>query len=74
VRLNNAGYAAFLAGDLADARSLFARAIEASDTRYELAEHNLARVERAMAAQANAARAASGDGSAIAANRIDQQR
>jgi len=47
-RLNNAGYAAFLAGDLAGARSLFARAIEASDTRYEVAEHNLARVERAM--------------------------
>ena len=47
-RLNNAGYAAFLAGDLASARSLFARAIEASDTRYEVAEHNLARVEKAM--------------------------
>jgi Flp pilus assembly protein TadD len=43
--LNNAGYGAMLAGDLPKARSLFARAIKASDTYYEAAEKNLARVE-----------------------------
>jgi len=44
-RLNNAGYGALIAGDLPKARSLFARAIKASDTYYEAAEKNLARVE-----------------------------
>jgi Flp pilus assembly protein TadD len=43
--LNNAGYGAMLAGDLPKARSLFARAIEASNTHYDAAEKNLARVE-----------------------------
>lgn len=44
--LNNAGYGAFLVGNLIRARSLFSRAIEASSTRYETAERNLAEVER----------------------------
>jgi Flp pilus assembly protein TadD len=44
-RLNNVGYGAMLAGDLAGARSLFSRAIAANETRYEAAERNLARVE-----------------------------
>lgn len=48
VRLNNAGYGAMLVGDLPKARSLFARAIKASDTHYEAAERNLARVENAL--------------------------
>ena len=47
-RLNNAGYGAFLAGNLIGARSLFARAIEASSTRYDTAERNLAEVERML--------------------------
>lgn len=44
-RLNNAGYGAMLAGDLPKARSLFAQAIKASDTHFDAAEKNLARVE-----------------------------
>ena len=44
-RLNNIGYAAWLAGDSNAARRLLARAIEVSDARFERAEHNLARVE-----------------------------
>ena len=44
-RLNNMGYSAWLAGDAAAARRLLARAIEVSETRFERAEHNLARVE-----------------------------
>lgn len=44
-QLNNSGYGALLAGDLPKARSLFARAIEASDVHFEAAERNLARVE-----------------------------
>ena len=44
-RLNNIGYAAWLAGDAASARRLLSRAIEVSETRFERAEHNLARVE-----------------------------
>ena len=43
--LNNSGYGAMLVGDLPKARSLFAQAIKASDTHYEAAEKNLARVE-----------------------------
>ena len=43
--LNNAGYGAMLVGDLPKARALFAQAIKASDTHYEAAEKNLARVE-----------------------------
>jgi len=44
-RLNNLGYGAWLAGDSAAARRLLSRAIEVSETRFERAEHNLARVE-----------------------------
>ena len=44
-RLNNMGYAAWLAGDQPAARRLLARAIEVSDTQFERAEANLARVE-----------------------------
>jgi Flp pilus assembly protein TadD len=44
-RLNNMGYGAWLAGDTEAARRLLAQAIEASDTRFERAEANLARVE-----------------------------
>ena len=44
-RLNNIGYAAWLAGDGATARRLLSQAIEVSETRFERAEHNLARVE-----------------------------
>jgi Flp pilus assembly protein TadD len=44
-RLNNIGYAAWLAGDATAARRLLSRAIEVSETRFERAEHNLARVE-----------------------------
>jgi Flp pilus assembly protein TadD len=44
-RLNNMGYAAWLAGDTEAARRLLAQAIEASDTRFARAEANLARVE-----------------------------
>lgn len=44
-RLNNIGYAAWLAGDAVAARRLLSRAIEVSETRFERAEHNLARVE-----------------------------
>jgi Flp pilus assembly protein TadD len=44
-RLNNIGYAAWLAGDAATARRLLSQAIEVSETRFERAEHNLARVE-----------------------------
>lgn len=44
-RLNNMGYAAWLAGDTEAARRLLAQAIQASDTRFERAEANLARVE-----------------------------
>jgi len=44
-RLNNMGYGAWLAGNPVAARSLLARAIEASETRFERAERNLARVE-----------------------------
>lgn len=49
LRLNNAGYAAWLNGDIAAARALLARAIEAKDTHYGLAERNLAMVERETA-------------------------
>jgi Flp pilus assembly protein TadD len=41
-RLNNMGYAAWLAGNREAARSLLARAIEASDVAMARAEHNLA--------------------------------
>lgn len=44
-RLNNMGYAAWLAGDKVAARSLLSRAVQASETRFEIAERNLARVE-----------------------------
>ena len=44
-RLNNIGYAAWLAGDSSTARRLLSQAIEVSETRFERAEHNLARVE-----------------------------
>ena len=44
-RLNNMGYAAWVAGDATAARRLLSRAIEVSETRFERAEHNLARVE-----------------------------
>ncbi len=46
-RLNNAGYAAWLAGDRAAARSLLARAIEASEIHYSRAAENLKLVEAA---------------------------
>ena len=46
-RLNNAGYAAWLAGDRVAARSLLARAIEASETHYSTAVENLKLVEAA---------------------------
>ena len=42
-RLNNQGYAALLAGDREGARRLLAQAIEASPSRFEAAERNLAR-------------------------------
>lgn len=45
-QLNNAGYAAWLNGDIPAARALLARAIEARATHYGLAERNLALVER----------------------------
>ncbi|MGS1016496.1 tetratricopeptide repeat protein [Allosphingosinicella humi] len=44
-RLNNAGYGAWLAGDRPAARSLLARAIEASEVHYGRALANLALVE-----------------------------
>jgi len=44
-RLNNLGYGAWLGGDNAAARRLLTQAIEVSETRFERAEHNLARVE-----------------------------
>jgi len=44
-RLNNVGYAAWLAGDRPAARSLLARAIEASEVHYGRALANLALVE-----------------------------
>ena len=47
MRLNNAGYAALLAGDRTFARSLFSRAIEASDVRFLKAEANLRLTEDA---------------------------
>jgi Flp pilus assembly protein TadD len=46
-RLNNAGYAALIAGDRTSARSLFSRAIEASDIRFPKAEANLRLMESA---------------------------
>ncbi|WP_340317140.1 tetratricopeptide repeat protein [Rhizorhabdus argentea] len=45
-RLNNAGYAAWLKGDLPAARALLARAIEANASYYRLAAANLETVER----------------------------
>lgn len=44
-RLNNAGYVAWLNGDVPAARALLARAIEASPAHYGLAERNLEIVE-----------------------------
>jgi Flp pilus assembly protein TadD len=44
-RLNNAGYAAWLAGDRPAARSLLARAVEASEVHYGRALANLVLVE-----------------------------
>lgn len=44
-RLNNAGYAAWLSGDLAMARSLLTRAVAARETYYERAASNLRLVE-----------------------------
>lgn len=47
-RLNTAGYGALMAGDLKHAQSLFARALEVSETHYEAAARNLERVEAAL--------------------------
>jgi Flp pilus assembly protein TadD len=47
-RLNTAGYGALMAGDLKRAQSLFARALEVSETHYEAAARNLERVEAAL--------------------------
>lgn len=44
-RLNNQGYATWLAGDTATARRLLSAAIEARATRFERAEANLSRLE-----------------------------
>jgi Flp pilus assembly protein TadD len=44
-RLNNAGYAAWMKGDLSAARALLARAVEASPSWYEVAAANLETVE-----------------------------
>lgn len=44
-RLNNQGYAAWLAGDTATARRMLSNAIEVSDVYFERAAINLARVE-----------------------------
>jgi Flp pilus assembly protein TadD len=43
--LNNAGYAAWMKGDLPAARALLARAVEASPSWYEVAAANLDTVE-----------------------------
>lgn len=48
-RLNNAGYAAWLNGDMAAARALLAQAIEVTASHYDLAERNLELVERSVA-------------------------
>ena len=48
-RLNNAGYAAWLRGDVAMARSLLTRAVTASDVYYQKADRNLRRVETVVA-------------------------
>jgi hypothetical protein len=46
-RLNNAGYAAFAAGDGATAEALISRAMIASEIYYRRAAANLARVAQA---------------------------
>jgi len=48
-KLNNAGYAAWLNGDIPAARALLARAIETRTSHYGLAERNLAIVEKELA-------------------------
>ena len=48
-RLNNAGYAAWLKGDLPAARALLARAIEANASYYRLAAANLETAEKDLA-------------------------